>query len=420
MSSPAIIGLVAANLGLLFLLLAAPLGVRSVSTSRTIRALRAHVWSALYPLGTNAGWSGDVTGATVLDADESGARIVRLTYSSHGRDDLPIERTVLLDDVEEGAHYRLRVTDDSALDRSFWAGFRETGSLREEGGATILTLERSDSYRGAAFLIFRFFAMRREVAKLKRWAETGHYAKGGMFEHPLTQVGFAVLSAFILWPLFGLSAGGLALAAILTSVVALHELGHMAAFRLMGHRHARMIFIPLLGGIAIGGRPYDSRFEVAFVALMGAGFSAFLVPIAIAASAAAHAAGLHVPATLCAALAGIVAIFNIANLVPIWKFDGGQVLRQICGGPKMLAMASFAILSAFLWLGHGAGVPVGLLLFAGLVVALLSLVTGGGAIKPRHALKPIGVFDRFAIAAALAAIFAIHGYGVLWASARLI
>ena len=35
---------------------------------------------------------------------------------------------------------------------------------------------------------------------------------------------------------------------------------------MMGHRKVRMIFVPLLGGIAIGGRPYDSRFEVAFVA----------------------------------------------------------------------------------------------------------------------------------------------------------
>ena len=141
-----------------------------------------------------------------------------------------------------------------------------------------------------------------------------------------------MLSAFILWPFFGLNLGGLALAAVLTSVVALHELGHMAAFRLKGHRKVRMIFIPLLGGIAIGGRPYDSRFEVAFVALMGAGFSAFLVPLLIAASALAGGEGYRLAAALLATLAGCAALFNIANLVPVWKFDGGQVLRQICPG----------------------------------------------------------------------------------------
>jgi Zn-dependent protease len=161
-----------------------------------------------------------------------------------------------------------------------------------------VTLSQTDRYRGIAFLVFRFFAMRRELSKLQRWAVTGQYRKGGWFEHPLSQVGFAVLSAFILWPFFGLNLGGFALAAILTSVVALHELGHMAAFRLTGHRKARMIFIPLLGGIAIGGRPYDSRFEVAFVALMGAGFSAFLVPLLIVTSGFASSEGHRLAAAL--------------------------------------------------------------------------------------------------------------------------
>ena len=49
------------------------------------------------------------------------------------------------------------------------------------------------------------------------------------------------------------------------------------------------------------------------------------------------------------------AFFNIANLVPVWKFDGGQVLRQICPGPLVLATASFATLSAFLALGRLTG-----------------------------------------------------------------
>ena len=127
------------------------------------------------------------------------------------------------------------------------------------------------------------------------------------------------------------------MAAVLTTVVALHELGHMAAFRLMGHRKVRMIFIPLLGGIAIGGRPYDSRFEVAFVALMGAGFSAFIVPVAIA-QALFGGRGWRAAAGVLGTLAGCAALFNVANLVPVWKFDGGQVLRQICPNPSVLPL----------------------------------------------------------------------------------
>ena len=166
-----------------------------------------------------------------------------------------------------------------------------------------------------------------------------------------------MVSALILWPFFGLSRGGLVLAVVLTTVVALHELGHMAAFRVMGHRRVRMIFIPLLGGIAIGGRPYDSRFEVAFVALMGAGFSAFVVPIAIASSDLADAHGHPLAAGVLATLAGFAAFFNIANLVPVWKFDGGQVLRQMFPSRLPLAFVSFATLSAFLALGTSPGCP---------------------------------------------------------------
>ncbi|MBZ9676000.1 site-2 protease family protein [Mesorhizobium sp. ES1-1] len=408
--------LVGSNLGLIFLLMSVPLGLRTVRLSRLVPTDRQRLWQALWPLGADAGWSGEILSAEALD--EQG--MVRIMLSWEGRDGKPIERRSQLSDVVEGSSFSMRVIDDTALDVSFWTDYRETVELVSEGGGTRVTLSQTDRYRGLAFLVFRYFAMRRELGKLRRWAETGRYRKGGWFEHPLSQVGFAVLSALILWPFFGLHLGGLALAAILTSVVALHELGHMAAFRLMGHSSARMIFIPLLGGIAIGGRPYNSRFEVAFVALMGAGFSAFLVPIIIAASVLASAEGHKASAALLAALAGCAALFNIANLVPVWKFDGGQVLRQICPGPAALALASFFLLSAFLAVGWRAGFSSGFLLAAGAVFSILSLLTMSSGVKPRYELQPIQTVDRLAMAAALLAVFIIHGYGVLWASARLI
>jgi Zn-dependent protease len=55
----------------------------------------------------------------------------------------------------------------------------------------------------------------------------------------------------------------------------------------------------------------------------------------------------------------------------------------------------------------------------GAVFAILSLLTAGGGIKPRYELKPIGVFDRFAIGAALLAVFAIHGFGLIWAVSKI-
>ena len=131
----------------------------------------------------------------------------------------------------------------------------------------------------------------------------------------------------LLWPLFGLSVGGLVLATVLTTVVALHELGHMAAFRMMGHRNVRMIFIPLLGGIAIGGRPYDRCFEVAFVALMGAGFSAFLIPLAIASSDLAHGAGYPAVAVVFAALP----VLPRSSTSPISCRSGNSTAARCCG-----------------------------------------------------------------------------------------
>lgn len=415
MSVIATVTLVAGNLGLIFLLMTVPLGLRTVTASRVIEADRKRLWEALWPFGGDAGWSGEILSAVPQDGE--GAALIKLSWE--GRDGQPIERKAQFQDVVEGSRFSMRVVEDTALDPSFWANYRETTELVREGDATRVTLTQTDRYRGVAFLVFRYFAMRRELAKLQVWARTGTYRKGGWFEHPVSQIGFAVLSTFILWPFFGLNPGGLALAAILTSVVALHELGHMAAFRLTGHRRARMIFIPLLGGIAIGGRPYDSRFEVAFVALMGAGFSAFLVPVLIAASGLAGSEGHRLAALLLATLAGCASLFNIANLVPVWKFDGGQVLRQICPGPLALALASFLLLSALLALGWRAGFPPGFLLIAGAVFSMLSLLTVDSSVKPRHELKPIRAFDRLAMAGALLAVFAIHGYGVLWASAQL-
>src|SRR5437899_5611608 len=339
--------LVAGNLGLIFLLMTVPLGLRTVTVSRVIEADCKRLWQALWPFGSDAGWSGEILSTDALD----GERTALIKLSWEGRDGQPIERKARFDDVVEGGRFSMRVIEDTALDPSFWANYCETTELSPEGNATRVTLTQTDYYRGIAFLIFRFFAMRRELAKLQVWTRTGQYRKGGWFEHPVSQIGFALLSAFILWPFFGLNLGGLALSTILTSVVALHELGHMAAFRLTGHSRARMIFIPLLGGIAMGGRPYDSRFEVAFVALMGAGFSAFLVPLLITASGLAGSEGDRLAAMLLATLAGCASLFNIANLVPVWKFDGGQVLRQICPGPIALALASFLLLSALLALG---------------------------------------------------------------------
>lgn len=399
---------------MIFLLLTLPLGLRTVRCSMLVRADRERLWQALWPLGAAAGWSGEIVSANGF---RGGAGI---TLARAGRDGRPVRRKLAFDGVVPGERFSMRIVDDTALGPSFWGHYRETVELSREGDAVRVTVQRTDRYCGFAFLAFRHVAAWRELSRLKAWAEVGRHRRAAWFEHPLMQFGFAVLAALVFWPLFGLDAAGLALAATLVLVVALHELGHMAAFRLTGRREMRVLLVPPHGGTAIGARGGDNRFETAFVALMGTGFSALLVPVSIAASMLAGTAGQPLAADLLAVFAGCAALFNLANLMPVGTFDGGQVLRQICPGPLALNLASFALFSVFLAAGWRAGCSTGFLLAAGAVFLGLSLLTPRAGARPLHALKPLRAFDRFAIGAGLLSVLVIHGCALLWASDTLL
>ncbi|TGW07363.1 site-2 protease family protein, partial [Mesorhizobium sp. M2D.F.Ca.ET.145.01.1.1] len=80
--------LVASNLGLIFLLMTVPLGLRTVRSSRIVALDRQRLWQALWPLGSDAGWSGEILSAQPLD--EEG--VARIMLSWEGRDGKPIER----------------------------------------------------------------------------------------------------------------------------------------------------------------------------------------------------------------------------------------------------------------------------------------------------------------------------------------
>ena len=224
----------------------------------------------------------------------------------------------------------------------------------------------------------------------------------------------AVLSALILWPFFGITKSGLMLSAVLTAVVVLHEAGHMFAFRAMGHRSARMIIIPFLGGLALGGRPYNSHFEVGFSALMGAGFSVFPVIAAISLYTPVQQAGFTSAAAIVGAFGTIGAIFNLGNLVPVWKFDGGQVIRQIFRTRLGQGLASFFLLGGLLAVGKVGGFSNQALVVVGVVFSLLSVVTSGTGVKPKFALVPMSAKERCLVFCGLLAAFGAHAAGAIW------
>ncbi|WP_438748907.1 hypothetical protein [Pararhizobium sp. O133] len=405
------------NIGLLWLLMAAPLGLRTLRARALLSAPAEKVWSAVSPLGSAADWHHSVLTSQILPGAENH---VRQTFTHLDRHGQPIVRTFEIAAEESGYGYTSRVLDDSALDASFWKDFREMRRLDDFGDTVELTIEQTDRYRGFAFLIFRFFALRREVSALRQWLATGESkpVRAG-FEHPAVQCGLAVLSTLLLWPFFGLDSSGLMLSALLTLVIVLHELGHMAAYRAFGHKTVRMIFVPLLGGVAIGGRPYNSLFEVATCALMGAGMSAFFIPMAIA----LHEAGgqgllgfVSGPTILIFLL--ILGAFNLLNLLPMNRFDGGQVLRQVFRSRLSLTVGSFLVTLVILGVGWRIGVSSQALVAGLAVFALLSLM-GKGGVKPRHQLDEMTGGQRIFSGFGLYAALVLHSYAIVYATDRL-
>jgi Zn-dependent protease len=409
------IALLVINVGLLWLLLAVPLGLRTVRVRGSFRASREKVWNAVFPLGTSADWHHSVLTSRIIPDTP---KRVQQTYTHLDRHGQPIVRLLEIIETVPDTEYDARVLDDSALDAAFWKDFRERRRLVEDGDIVHLTIEQTDRYRGLAFLIFRFFALRREVKALKPWLETGQSMPARVvFEHPLVQCGLALLSTLLLWPFFGLTRGGLLLSALLTLVIVLHELGHMAAYRAFGHKWVRMIFVPLLGGVAIGGRPYNSLFEVATCALMGAGMSAFLIPAAIVLH---EAAGNEVFGSGTAVLIFLLILgaFNLLNLLPMNRFDGGQVLRQVFHSHVSRMVGSFLITLIIAGVGWRISMPTPALLAGLAVFALLSMM-GTSGVKPRHRLDEMTGGQRVLSGLGLYSAVALHGYAIVYATDRL-
>lgn len=399
---------------LMWLVMSAPIGLRTITRTVRVEGSLARIKASLHPFGDDYTWNQAVSAVEKFDA-QNGKMVTTHTDRSGGF----IERDFSIE--EDGNSWRARFTSDTSLAQDFWNDHEMATSLSAVSeNVTDVTISETDSYRGVAFMVFRFFSLRRQALKLKIWVEKGTFKRGGVFEKPSTQFGMAVLSALLLWPVFGLHTDGLVLSVMLTAVVGLHELGHIIAFRLMGHKGARMIFIPILGGIAMGSRPYDRHFEIGFSALMGAGFSAFLM-----AGVMLLAQGLQWKIDPLAWQGMIVfvlmgSLFNLGNLIPVWKFDGGQVLRQVFRSRLGLSIGSFVLLIWFFGVGFAMGLPSNMLIVAGAIFTLLSIMTSRGGIKPKKPLTPMTGQERFAIMAAFAAVFSIHASVLVWSADRLL
>jgi Zn-dependent protease len=133
----------------------------------------------------------------------------------------------------------------------------------------------------------------------------------------------------------------------------LHELGHVAAHRILGHQEIRFRLVPLLKEVPISNKPIRSQAEAFFVTIMGAGFS--LVPM-VAALVAANVLKDMAPAaaSVLFAIGSTVAALNFVNLLPLLPLDGGRCLRQIfntlcpvTGGAILLTISAAAASLSF-------------------------------------------------------------------------
>jgi len=124
---------------------------------------------------------------------------------------------------------------------------------------------------------------------------------------------------FFFGPVFGLS---------IIAVVVIHEFGHVAAYRVIGHHDASFRLVPLLGGYAISNRAPSTQDEQVFVSLMGPAIC--LAPMLLAYALIPIAATMWPAAVYpLVTFASICGALNFFNLLPIWPLDGGRLTATI-------------------------------------------------------------------------------------------
>lgn len=413
-----IILLVSINIGLLWLMMAAPIGQRTITLRRRLSHDPSRLRQAIRPQGNLADWSPDITAVRYGQTAGLVDGQVEMSMRYPDRRGQPVRRLYDVQETDDGSGIYVsssRIIADTTLANAFWSRFHDHRRIEPAHGGAILTFSQSDHYRGLAFYLFRFFALKREMAALEGWLDTGKRQNRSLFTHPLTQVALATISTLMLWPFFGLTQKGLAISILLTLVIILHELGHMVAYRAFGHQRVMLVFVPMLGGIAIGGRPYRSRFEIATCALMGAGISAFLVPILLLVHNLSDfgtrilPSALHLPS---AVLLLILGAFNLLNLLPMSRFDGGQVVRQVFPSRRMQILASFGLTLIVLLVAYEIGIPVAALV-AGLAILILISLIGFRTNVLRDELEPMQSGERLMAGFGLYAAVTIHSYAVI-------
>jgi Zn-dependent protease len=120
--------------------------------------------------------------------------------------------------------------------------------------------------------------------------------------------------------------------------IAVHELGHWWALRLVGASDCRIYFIPFLGGLATGEKHNSTIGERLFVFLMGPAPGLVL-------GCLIYALDSWMPVPFGREPAFQLVLINLGNLLPIWPLDGGRIAREFLARQSALAQAILSVLS---------------------------------------------------------------------------
>lgn len=157
--------------------------------------------------------------------------------------------------------------------------------------------------------------------------------------------------------------------ALLVAVLAVHELGHLAAMRAFGYRDLRMFFIPFFGAAAAGKKPDATGTQRALVALAGPLPGIVLGVVGLVASALWRDEMTPIEAQL----VGLLLVLNFFNLLPIVPFDGGRFVSIVLFSRWPGVERAFRLLAsaALVWFAVQAGSWL-----LGLIGAFIALTSG--------------------------------------------
>jgi Zn-dependent protease len=137
----------------------------------------------------------------------------------------------------------------------------------------------------------------------------------------------------------------------LVALLAVHELGHMVAFRRMGIRTSLPMFVPLVGAfIAVKDKP-KTVLQEAYGAIGGPAVGA-LPAFALWGLALAY------DSSFLLALAFVGMVLNLSNLIPMLPLDGGRIVAAIHPGLWAVGLLGLAVLEVL----HPSGIVLMILI----------------------------------------------------------